>query len=417
MPEISELLKLYTYYEYETKDKLKYKLSGVDFKSFWEELTAYRKANSSQLDIRDNEGNQMRYVQTKKAEGMIKSIEEMGRDRIEKIIPEDIKHVALIESVIDEAFCSSVIEGAFSTRKRAGEMITQKLQPKNKSEMMILNNYDTLMYTLENLDEEIDHKFIHDIWEMITRGTLEEGDYTEGYRKGAVFVKNSRGDIVHEAPPADKVYEMMDKLISFINEYSNMNPVAKACIIHYAFVYIHPFNDGNGRTARALMNMFLIKSGYEFYKYFPISKILVDRRKQYYKAIKDCEDSESDITYFMDFYTKLLVDTIDEIRKNYLVQFSNKLIFDALEVKPNIIINKRQEKTLKQMIKSTRSKTSKSYIDISEYSKKHSVVQETARKDLNGMVDYGILKKKKIGKKYVYMLEDVGQMLLNIEGF
>jgi len=210
---------------------------------------------------------------------------------------------------------------------------------------------------------------------------------------------------------------MMDNLISFINEYSNMNPIVKACIIHYAFVYIHPFNDGNGRTTRAIMNMFLIKSGYEFYKYFPISKILVDRRKQYYKVIKDCEDSEGDITYFIDFYTKLLVDTIDEIKKNYLVQFSNKLIFDALEVKPNIIINKRQEKTLKQMIKSTRSRTSKSYIDISEYSKKHSVVQETARKDLNGMVDYGILKKKKIGKKYVYMLEDISQILVNVEDF
>lgn len=417
MPENTELIKLYTFDEYETKDKLKYKLSGVDFKSFWEELTAFRKANSSQLTIRDNEGNQMWYVQTKKAEQMVKSIDEMGRDRIEKIIPDDIMHASLIESVIDEAFCSSVIEGAFSTRKRAGEMITQKLQPKNKSEKMILNNYDTLMYTLENLDEEIDHKFIHYIWEMITRGTLEEGDYTEGYREDTVFVKNSRGDIVHEAPPAEKVYEMMYKLISFINEYSNMNPIVKACIIHYAFVYIHPFNDGNGRTARALMNMFLIKSGYEFYKYFPISKILVDRRKQYYKAIKDCEESKNDITYFIDFYTKLLVDTIDEIRRNYLVQFSNKLIFDALEVKPNIIINKRQEKTLKQLIKSTTSKSSKGHIDIIEYTKKHSVVQETARKDLNNLVDYGILKKKKIGKKYIYMLEDVGQILLNIEEF
>lgn len=405
----SKLLHKYTDSNYlsfkEFQKIIRYKnceeFKDVVIEEFWEKLVSIRKEKARSTTFVDINESLLFFNITEETQQYIDKIEEAGRDKIDQIIPEEIKDDALIDSLIDEAFSSSVIEGAYSTRKRAHDMISKNQTPRNKSEKMILNNYQALEFSLDKIDEDLTHETIHRIWEILTEETLEEEDICDGYRTGDVFVVDKRGKTVFEGPSADKINIMMEELIQYFNSYDKTNPIVKACLIHYYFVYIHPFFDGNGRTARALMHMYLIRNGYEFLKYFSISKILVDKRIKYYEVIRTSEIHESDVTYFIDFYTKLLIDTIHEIRNSYLYQFSKRIILELMD-KNNIIFNERQKKALNYFLK-----RSKSSIDIKEYTRKYKVTTETARKDLQLMVDLGYFKKIKSGKKFLYNFNDL----------
>jgi Fic family protein len=204
---------------------------------------------------------------------------------------------------------------------------------------------------------------------------------------------------------------MMYSLVEFMNRTSIMNLIINACVIHYYFVYIHPFFDGNGRTARAVMNIYLLKNGYGFFKYFSISKILAGKRKSYYSAIKECEDYGSDITYFVDFYSKLINETVSEIRKNYVIQYNKTIIENLLEEK-EIFLNDRQNKTVKSSLKSMNK-----HFDLKQYQKKHKITYETARKDMELLVEIGIYKKIKNGKKFIYKMEKLVDVVEGLNRF
>ena len=102
-----------------------------------------------------------------------------------------------------------------------------------------------------NLDEEITEDTIVEIAWIVTRSAAEE--VVEGYRRKQVYVMG-REDVVYRPPEAARVPEMMRALAAFIRE-STLHPVLKACAAHFYLAYVHPFADGNGRTARALSYM------------------------------------------------------------------------------------------------------------------------------------------------------------------
>ena len=82
------------------------------------------------------------------------------------------------------------------------------------------------------------------------------------YRVEDVVVRDKRGEIIHEGAHVDNIQSMMDDLFRFM--YSNdINPIIKSAIFHFYFVFVHPFPDGNGRTARATSYIYLVKEGYD----------------------------------------------------------------------------------------------------------------------------------------------------------
>lgn len=88
----------------------------------------------------------------------------------------------IMDALIDEALNSSVIEGAFSTKKRAKEIIEKGIKPVNISEQMIYNNYQALEYIMDNLHYRINDQLIVQVYKIITHNTLNEEDKTDGYR-------------------------------------------------------------------------------------------------------------------------------------------------------------------------------------------------------------------------------------------
>src|SRR5690606_8261537 len=149
----------------------------------------------------------------------------------------------ILDALVDEAFNSSVIEGAFSTRKRSKEIIQKNIIPTNVSEQMILNNYKALEYILENLHQPITEKVFGDVYKIITENTLDDEDKVEKYRNDSVIVWDyTNQKQIYEGPHFSEVPKMMDNFFKFINnQEDNLHPIVKASIIHFYMVYIHPF--------------------------------------------------------------------------------------------------------------------------------------------------------------------------------
>ena len=101
--------------------------------------------------------------------------------------------------------------------------------------------------------------------QILVRNTHKKRPITVGqYRKGPIYVVDGQGQAVYEGPPASEVKRMMDSFIQWMNSASEIHPLIKAALVHLYFVHVHPFDDGNGRSARALSNLHLMKEDYQF---------------------------------------------------------------------------------------------------------------------------------------------------------
>jgi Fic family protein len=368
----------------------------------WEEIVAKRKELSIQVDLLDQTGEKIWFVPTPEINLLLNKIEYGTTKGIKEIISNvtdwnDKVH----ELLIDEAYNSSVIEGAVSTRKRTSEMLKKKQEPKDHSERMIFNNYSAMMHIVDNIDKPINEDIFIQLHKIITEDTLEKDDVSDKYRDDDVEVKDlSTNRVIYHAPPASNVQWMMTDLFKFVQlDTPDIHPIIKACIIHFYIVYIHPFFDGNGRTARAFTVMYLLKQGFQFFKYLSISTAISKKKESYYKAIEDCEKNPTDTTYFIINQLTLLFERYVELLEQLQTEVG-KLIFTDWLDKNGLVLSKRQHKEITLL-----SKKDKNFVTIEEYKKRHKVAYETARSDLMELETLGIFEKIKVSRKYVYKFE------------
>lgn len=385
---------------YMSKRDLLYRVSnGENPNEIWKELQNSRRENGLKLLLKDQKGKNLFFSLTEELKKKVVLVDDLSRNNFFDNLVENEKIDLIRAAQEDEAFYSSVIEGAHTTKKRTKELVEKGLEPENKDEKMVLNNYKALIFILENLYRDINEEFIIKIYQIVTDGTVDEED--TGYRKNQNYVR-SLDEVIYEPPEFKEVPKMMNELITFINDDSDeiLHPLVKALVLHFYFVYIHPFNDGNGRTARALTYMYLLKNGYHFFKFFSISSILKEFRGNYYKAIKNVEDYDNDLTYFLEFYLDMMEKSIKKVSSDFKNQYLLKIVKEKI-INSGLELNFRQEKTLEKIIK-----VNKKNVDIAFYMSLNKVVQETARKDLQELVEMGILEVTKLGKKNVYNLNE-----------
>ena len=398
---MDKLLEKYVSEEYSTKKALLYKVPlQIRKTNFFEEIQKMRRETAIQTPLKDVTGTNLWFNITEKIVENINVVEQNAMIKLDAYIPEGMHGKVLEDVLLEEALSSSAIEGAFSTKKRVRELIKKKLSPIEKSEKMLVNNFKALEYILDNIHKPLDREFLFRIWGMITEGALEEGSITNSYRDDDVHVENAFEN-VYTAPNCDEVPAMMADLINYFNMVDDTPPIVKASIIHFYFVYVHPFFDGNGRTARALAALYLIKSNYEFFKFISISTILQDKRNAYYKVILDSETHEGDITYFIEFYTKLLVETVETMLNKYITEYFIEFL-DAKEME----LNERQIKVLKILLQAKDTS-----VNAKKYMKLTSVTQETARTDLNGLVDLHLLDKAAVKRSHEFKLKNVEEII------
>ena len=174
-----------------------------------------------------------------------------------------------------------------------------------------------------------DLKKIHGVMTYLT--VDESGEF----RKGNEGVFDENGNCIHVCPPPEQVDELMKQLFKWMeNNNGIVHPLILSSVFHYEFVFIHPFKDGNGRTARLWQNV-ILSNWEEIFEYVPIESQIKKYQEEYYSSIANC-DHNGNSTEFIEFMLKMIDETLEDLMESTSVQAShvssyvNKLL-DVME--------------------------------------------------------------------------------------
>ncbi len=326
-----------------------------------------------------------------------------GLDLQTQTTPQE-KREYIISSIMEEAIASSQLEGAVTTRKIAKEMLRKNQKPKTNSEKMILNGYKTIQKILELKNSPLTVQTMLEIHKQITEGTLEDKKFEGAFRDNNEIVVGDPVDAskVYHLPSIDhqKIPETMQKLCDFANNDDKqfMHPIIKAIILHFLIGYIHPFEDGNGRTARSIFYWYCLSKKYNLFEFMAISKSILQNKTQYGQAYLHTEKDDNDLTYFIKYNLNMIEKALDKMEE--YIKRKQKEQTDALHLLTSIKnINHRQAEILKQFYKQPEKQ-----FEVKEIKTTYGIAYDTARTDLQHLETIGVLTKIKIQKKYIYQL-------------
>lgn len=232
------------------------------------------------------------------------------------------KEQYLISSLMEEAIYSSQMEGAATTRKVAKDMLRKKMTPKDKSQQMIHNNFQTIQFIVEHKDEPLSEELLLQVHRLMTDKTMQHPEDAGRIRNNNdIVVENGiTHETVHVPPSYKEIPQFIEDLCCFFNEQNPrqfIHPIIRGIVIHFMISYVHPFVDGNGRTARAMFYWYMLKQGYWLTEYLSISRVIAKSKKAYEKAFLYTEADEMDIGYFVAYNLKVLEQSFQQLQ-NYI---------------------------------------------------------------------------------------------------
>jgi len=317
-----------------------------------------------------------------------------------------------VNSLIEEAVTSSQIEGATTTRPIAAEMIRSGRRPRNRSERMILNNYLAMRHISELKNEPLTKELVFNLHRTITEGTLDDESQAGRFRTDGnkpIAVVDESGEIFHVPPPSHELEERMASMCDFANGKTPgewLHPVLRAVILHFWLAYDHPFVDGNGRTARALFYWTMLRHDYWLFEFFSISHIIRKGPTQYSRAFLYTESDDNDLTYFILYDLDAIRRALDEF--NAYVQRKteqHRAVENRLQAMK--LLNHRQSVLIGHALRHPRHRYT-----VESHRASHNVVYETARHDLLGLKDRGLLRARKEGRTWYFTpVEDLEKRL------
>lgn len=218
--------------------------------------------------------------------------------------------------IMEESISSAQMEGAATTRPVAKELLSTGREPRDFSEKMIINNYRLMKFAKESINESLSIELIQNFNKIATQEVIENDHVAGMIREDAIAVRGVvDGEIIHQAPDAKYLDFLLLKVCDFANEEHEgaefIHPMVKAIILHFMIGYIHPFADGNGRTARALFYWYMLKSGYENFEFISISSLLKGSMNRYARAFVKTEVDDFDLTHFIDFNMGIIIRALE----------------------------------------------------------------------------------------------------------
>lgn len=330
----------------------------------------------------------------------------------DSVVPGDNKERYLISSLIEEAIASSQMEGAVTTRKVAKEMLRKKLSPKDKSQRMIFNNYQTIRFIVENKHQPLSEELLLEIHRLMTVGTLDNPAYVGRFRQNdEVVVQNQiTGEVAHTPPTFTEIPAFVSELCQFFNENDTetyIHPVIKGIIIHFMVAYMHPFVDGNGRTARTLFYWYMLKQGYWLTEYLSISRIIYAAKPSYEKSFLYAETDQNDIGYFI-AYNLRVIELAFRGLQDYIKrkQQEQQTALKYLQI-PNL--NLRQAEIVKMFADNPQE-----MVVVKDLQARFFITPTTAKTDILPLLEMGLLKEIALNKvKKAYLKGDKFDSILS----
>lgn len=388
--------------EYEYWDAVKYKKlpKGFSAKKLWTYVKADRRKNQIRVWPKYN----MLLGLTNRMQRMCHEFDMNfgGFWGTNSIIPNDSKERYLVSSLMEEAIFSSQMEGAATTRLVAKDMLRKKMTPKDKSQQMIANNYQTIQFVVQNQDTPLTVELLQHIHRLMTENTLDDPNDAGRFRTNdEVVVENGiTHEVVHRPPSYTEIPEFVKELCKFFNEEESkvfIHPIIRGIIIHFMIAYMHPFVDGNGRTARALFYWYMLKQKYWLTEYLSISRVIAKSKKSYEKSFLYTEADNNDIGYFVAYNLRVLGLSFKQLQ-GYLKrkQEEKKAANTFLQLGD---INDRQAQIIKMFVDNP-----KEVITVKDIQTKFFISATTAKVDIMGLVNRGLINEfafNKVKRGYV----------------
>ncbi len=218
---------------------------------------------------------------------------------------------------------------------------------------------------------------------------IDVGTWRTSSEPMRVISGNMGKEKIHfEAPPATILKQEMNQFINWFNRPKPIDGLLRAGVAHFWFVTIHPFDDGNGRIARAISDLALAQDEEQEIRCYSFSSQIKNDRNQYYKILEDSQKGNLDLTdwlvWFLNTYMKAVDNSLILIQKSHSVKsfWTNHALID---------INERQKKVLQKMLEAEPAGfiggiTNKKYVSITKVS------PATAKRDLAYLQEKGLIK-------------------------
>lgn len=384
--------------EYYPREKLKYEEVPSDFSNSEElyfTIRCLRRGNATSV-----KSSNWEYFKINIPPFVQKLLSELDRKWIE--LQSDInftqseKNYFSQEWILEEAISSSQIEWAQTTANVAKEIIIRNREPKNKHEIMIVNNYQAMLFiTNEIKDVVLSKEVLLDLQALLTRNTLDDEWKSWRFRTdedNIVVMDAITWEIYHKPPTEEVMKEEIKNLIDFANDKDEtfIHPFIKATILHFWIWYLHPFCDWNWRTARAIFYRYLNKKWYRDFTYIPISRTIKNSKKQYWDSYIYSEQEWHDLTFFLVYIAQKTRQAFKEYREFIKKQKEehNKLQV-IISSTYNVLLNERQLSLVNYFIKNP-----EKYINNSIYQNQYKVSPNTAKTDLLWLKEIGLLQTK-----------------------
>lgn len=322
------------------------------------------------------------------------------------------------EAIIRTVHHGTHIEGnPLGTGEVAAVLEGEQISARDRDVQEVLNYRNVLAYiderptspakrgerTSKDQRREINEKELLQIHKLTVEKVLPAA--TSGtYRLNQVVVKNSKtGEISFKPPEAPKVKKLVKEFIDWLNsdDAEDVHPVLKAGITHYVLAFIHPFVDGNGRTARAFATLVLFSEGYDLKKFFSLEEYFDRNAKRYYETLQSVSNqkvnslSDRDLTSWLEYFCEGLAEELERVKQKV-----QKLSLDSrLKGRTGqIILSERQVKLVEYM-ETNGSVSNKQWRSIlRDYS------DDTILRDLKDLQKKKLVKKKGSTKGAVYVL-------------
>ena len=318
------------------------------------------------------------------------------------ILQDKYREQYLVSSLMEEAISSSQMEGASTTRKVAKEMLRKKITPKDKSQQMIYNNYQTIRFIVEHKNEPLTREMLQKVHALMTEKTLEREEDAGRFRtNNEVVVEDGiTHEIVHTPPSFEEIPEFVDELCQFFNETQStifIHPIIRGIIIHFMLAYMHPFVDGNGRTARALFYWYMLRQGYWLMEYLSISRIIYKGKKSYEKSFLYTEQDQNDMGYFITYNLRVLELSFKELQQYIKRKCEEKQASSRFLKIGNL--NTRQAEIIQLL-----EKAPQEVLTVKDLQIRLQVTPTTIKSDLIGLMERGIITEiplNKVKKGYI----------------
>jgi Fic family protein len=214
-----------------------------------------------------------------------------------------------------------------------------------------------------------------------------------------------RRRVYFQAPEAARVPAEMQAFLTWVNTEQGLDPVVKAALAHLHFLTIHPFDDGNGRIARAISDLLLSRADGQAERYYSLSQIIETRKACYYSMLSRTQAQRSlDVTSWVQWFLEAIDASLYEAQRHLdLVRVKH----DVLHVTPNL--NERQRTFLERVFAGWDGKLSSQ-----KYARMHGVSADTALRDLTDLVARGVLVRTGEGRgvRYLVPVRDLGRPLV-----